>query len=184
VRAGRGVIAWSSASNQSGAAARNASGDIDARPAGSAASKGRLVTRAADLIGQGKVVASPLAMAMVAAAVDSGVARTPTLLPGEAPGARIGAIEPEVDSGLQQMMRLVVTQGTGTTVDLPGMPVFAKTGTAEYAKGGGTGTNAWMIGYRGDVAFAVLVEHGSSGSHDAGPIVRSLLTDLPPSIYR
>src|SRR4029079_6741483 len=108
----------------------------------------------------------------------------PTLLPGEAPGLRIGPIEPKVDTDLQQMMRLVVTQGTGQVVDLPGLPVYAKTGTAEYAKGNGTGTNAWMIGYRGDVAFAVLVANGTSGALDAAPIVMSLLADLPPSIYR
>jgi cell division protein FtsI/penicillin-binding protein 2 len=123
-------------------------------------------------------------MAMVAAAVDSGVARTPTLLPGEAPGARLGLIEPKVDNDLQQMMRLVVTHGTGTVINLPGMPVFAKTGTAEYANGTGTGTNAWIIGYRGDVAFAVLVENGTSGAHDAAPIVSALLSDLPSGIYR
>jgi cell division protein FtsI/penicillin-binding protein 2 len=81
-------------------------------------------------------------------------------------------------------MRLVVTQGTGSTVDLPGLPVHAKTGTAEYQDGNGTRTNAWMIGYRGDIAFAVLVANGSSGAHDAGPIVASLLDGLPRSLYR
>jgi cell division protein FtsI/penicillin-binding protein 2 len=151
---------------------------------GSAPADTDLVTRAADMIGQGKVEASPLAMAMVAAAVDSGVARTPTLLPGEAPGSQLGLIEPKVANDLQQMMRLVVTQGTGSVINLPGMPVFAKTGTAEYANGTGTGTNAWIIGYRGDVAFAVLVENGTSGAHDAAPIVSALLSDLPSGIYR
>ena len=81
------------------------------------------------------------------------------------------------------MMRLVVTDGTGSAVDLPGPPVHAKTGTAEYAEGGGTGTNAWMIGYRGDVAFAVFVANGSSGSHDAAPIVDAVLTGLPDSLF-
>jgi cell division protein FtsI/penicillin-binding protein 2 len=151
---------------------------------GSAPADTDLVTRAADMIGQGKVEASPLAMAMVAAAVDSGVARTPTLLPGEAPGVRLGLIDPGVDNDLQKMMRLVVTKGTGTVINLPGLPVFAKTGTAEYAKGAGTGTNAWMIGYRGDIAFAVFVGNGASGAHDAAPMVSSLLADLPPGIYR
>jgi hypothetical protein len=41
-----------------------------------------------------------------------------------------------------------------------------------------------MIGYRGDVAFAVLVANGTSGAHDAAPIVSSLLASLPPGIYR
>jgi cell division protein FtsI/penicillin-binding protein 2 len=138
------------------------------------------------MIGQGKVEASPLTMAMVAAAVDSGVSRTPTLLPDVAPGLRLHELDAGVRDDLQQMMRLVVTSGTGRSVDLAGLPVYAKTGTAEVAKpsGNGTSTNAWMIGYRGDVAFAVLVEGGSSGAHDAAPIVNSLLGELPPTIYR
>lgn len=153
---------------------------------GSAPADTDLVTRAADMIGQGKVEASPLAMAMVAAAADSGVSRTPTLLPGVAPGLRVGELDPAVHADLERMMRLVVTQGTGRTVNLPGLPVHAKTGTAEFARpnGNGTGTNAWMIGYRGDIAFAVLVENGSSGAHDAAPIVTSLLAGMPRSVYR
>jgi cell division protein FtsI/penicillin-binding protein 2 len=143
-----------------------------------------LVTRAADMIGQGKVEASPLMMAMVAAAVDSGVSRTPTLLPGEKPGERLTELDPTTISSLASMMRLVVTDGTGSAVNLPGIPVYAKTGTAEYAKGSGTGTNAWMIGYRGDVAFAVFVANGTSGSHDAAPIVDAVLSKLPTSLYR
>lgn len=143
-----------------------------------------LVTRAADMIGQGKVLASPLAMAMVAATVDSGVARTPTLLPGLKPGQRLSALPPRVREDLQSMMRLVVTQGTGVSVNLAGTPVYAKTGTAEYAKGKGTGTNAWMIGYRGDLAFAVFVADGTSGAHDAAPIVASFLAEVPRSAYR
>ena len=145
-----------------------------------------LVTRAADMIGQGKVLASPLMMAMVAAAVDSGVSRTPTLLPGEQPGRRLQELDAGVVTDLQTMMRQVVTDGTGRTVDLRGLPVYAKTGTAEFdrADGSGTGTNAWMIGYRGDIAFAVLVENGSSGAHDAAPVVRGVLRALPERAYR
>ncbi len=142
-----------------------------------------LVTRAADMIGQGKVEASPLMMATVAATVDSGVSRTPTLLPGERPGQRLNELNPDTVHVLQRMMRLVVTSGTGQALDLPGLPVYAKTGTAEYAKGSGTGTNAWLIGYRGDVAFAVFVAKGKSGSHDAVPIIDSLLSRLPPQLY-
>jgi cell division protein FtsI/penicillin-binding protein 2 len=151
---------------------------------GSAPADDDLVTRAADMIGQGKVLASPLAMAMVAAAVDSGVSRTPTLLPQLDPGTRLTELDPAVDAQLRRLMRLVVTQGTGATVDLPGLPVHAKTGTAEYQDGNVTRTNAWMIGYRGDIAFAVLVANGSSGAHDVGPIVASLLDRLPRSLYR
>lgn len=150
---------------------------------GSAPADDDLVTRAADLIGQGRVQASPLAMAMVAAAADSGVARTPTLLPGELPGSRLDELNPDLVASLQTMMRLTVTQGTATAVDLPGLPVYAKTGTAEDAKGTTTGTNAWLVGYRGDVAFAVVVENGASGAHDAAPVVASFLNALPNRLY-
>lgn len=143
-----------------------------------------LVTRAADMIGQGKVLASPLAMAMVAAAVDSGVSRTPTLLPEEAPGQRLSELDPVHVRQLQAMMRLVVTEGTGTAVNLSGKPVYAKTGTAEVADGNETTTNAWMIGYRGDIAFAAFVEGGTSGAHDAAPLVSSMLARIPAAAYR
>ncbi|MBA2444832.1 MAG: penicillin-binding protein [Nocardioidaceae bacterium] len=150
---------------------------------GSAPADADLVTRAADMIGQGRVEASPLLMAMIAATVDSGVARTPTLLPELAPGTRLRPLDPDLLSDLQQMMRLTVTDGTGSSVDLPGLPVHAKTGTAEYDEGGQLGTNAWMIGYRGDLAFAVLVENGSSGAQDAGPVVKRVLQGLPADLY-
>lgn len=150
---------------------------------GSAPADADLVTRAANMIGQGRVEASPLLMAMIAATVDSGVARTPTLLPELAPGTRLRPLDPDLLSDLQQMMRLTVTDGTGSSVDLPGLPVHAKTGTAEYDEGGQLGTNAWMIGYRGDLAFAVLVENGSSGAQDAGPVVKQVLQSLPADLY-
>ncbi len=151
---------------------------------GSVPADDELVTRAADMIGQGTVEASPLAMAMVAATVDSGVARTPTLLPGLLPGTRLTELDPTMIGELQEMMRLAVTSGTATSVDLPGVPVYAKTGTAEYQDGDRIGTNAWLIGYRGDLAFAVVVENGESGAHDAGPVVKAMLERVPGALYR
>ena len=145
------------------------------------------VDRAASMIGQGRVLASPLSMAMVAAAVDSGRPTAPTLL-AEAPDAPTSKQTtattskplPEPMAGsLRSLMRLVVTQGTGTALDLPGVPVHAKTGTAEFDSDDPSKTHAWMIGFRGDLAFAVLVENGESGGHDAAPVVRTFLTSLP-----
>lgn len=140
-----------------------------------------LVTRAADMIGQGKVEMSALGMALVAATVDSGVARAPTLVPETNPGIRIGEVAPSVVAKLRSMMRLVVTGGTAQALAMPGAPVFAKTGTAEVERDGNVGTNAWLIGYRGDLAFAIMVEGGESGAHDAAPLVRELLSSLPDS---
>jgi cell division protein FtsI/penicillin-binding protein 2 len=143
-----------------------------------------LVTRAADMIGQGRVLASPLMMAMVAAAVDSGVSRTPTLLPELLPGTRMSQLDPEVAADVRTMMRQVVTFGTASGLVVPGKPpLHAKTGTAEVQEGKRTTTNAWMIGFRGDLAFAVLVENGESGAQAAGPVTQALLSEIPPADY-
>src|SRR4029079_18613951 len=51
--------------------------------------------RAATAIGQARIVVSPLAMACVAAAVDTGRFRTPTLVQGESTSASTPAIDPK-----------------------------------------------------------------------------------------
>ena len=54
--------------------------------------------------------------------------------------------------------------------------MIAKTGTAEYvADGGGLRTHAWMIAAQGDLAVAVFVEDGASGSRTAGPVLEQFL---------
>ncbi len=136
---------------------------------------------AADLIGQGKVLASPLAMAAVAASVAAGETVVPRLLPAVDPspgGADEPLTRPEAAT-LRSLMRAVVTEGSGAFLaDLPGT-VGAKTGTAEYGTPGPDGdlpTHAWMIATRGDLAVAVFVETGRSGSGTAGPLLRAFLT--------
>jgi cell division protein FtsI/penicillin-binding protein 2 len=142
-----------------------------------------VVQRAAAMIGQGEVLASPLGMAMVAAAVDSGRPRTPVLV-AERPRSRALSPLPATLAGqLRSLMRSVVTAGTARSLDLAGLPVYAKTGTAEYGSVP-TRTHAWLVGFRGDLAFAVLVEDGESGSRNAAPVVAAFLRDVPASAYR
>jgi cell division protein FtsI/penicillin-binding protein 2 len=75
-------------------------------------------------------------------------------------------------------MRGVVTSGTGTALaSLPGAPM-GKSGTAEYGSGNPPATHAWFIALRGDVAVAVLVEHGTSGASDAAPIAARFYSAL------
>jgi cell division protein FtsI/penicillin-binding protein 2 len=143
-----------------------------------------VVQRAAAMIGQGEVLDSPLGMAMVAAAVASGQPTTPTLLPAEQPGRPVGQPLPSaLVRQLRTLMRAVVTSGTGSALDLSGAPVYAKTGTAEYGSAP-TRTHAWLIGFRGDLAFAVLVENGESGGQDAAPVVAAFLDGLPARAHR
>ena len=136
--------------------------------------------KAADLIGQGKVLASPLAMATVAASVAAGKAVLPVLLPQhhvdqQPPAEPLTAVEA---GQLRALMRAVVTQGSATFLDGLNGEVGAKTGTAEYGQPGADGslaTHTWMIATQGDLAVAVFVETGESGSHTAGPILEDFL---------
>jgi cell division protein FtsI/penicillin-binding protein 2 len=137
-----------------------------------------LVDRAASMIGQGRVLMSPLGMALVAAAVDSGQPRSPVLLPDVKPGQPVGEKLPAgLQTNLRELMRRVVTTGSARSLDLIGAPVHAKTGTAEYGNGSPPRTHAWMIGFRGDIAFAVVVEDGGGGGREAGPVARSFLQE-------
>lgn len=135
---------------------------------------------AADLIGQGTVLASPFAMATVAASVSAGRAVLPVLLPAhevqQTPPER--PLTPTEAGTLRGFMRAVVTTGSGRFLaDVPG-EVGAKTGTAEYGEPDAAGelpTHAWMIATRGDLAVAVFVGTGVSGSQTAGPVLEAFL---------
>ena len=77
---------------------------------------------------------------------------------------------------LRSMMRGVVTQGSGRVLGgLDGGPVIAKTGTAEYGSSAPYKTHAWMIAAQDDLAVAVFVNDGQSGSRTAGPLLRTFL---------
>ena len=125
-------------------------------------------------IGQGRVEASPLLMATVAAAVESGTWRTPLLVPS--PEQEQRPLPPAVVSGLRTLMRSAVTDGTGAAADLTGAPVAGKTGTAET--GDPSRTHAWFVGYRDGLAFSVFVERGGSGSRTAAPVAARFLQAL------
>jgi hypothetical protein len=132
------------------------------------------VDQAASAIGQGRVLASPLQMAVVAANVASGVHRQPRIVAGGPPDA--GTPLPEgVAPTLQELMRLVVAEGTATRAQLPGEPVRGKTGTAEFGTARPPRTHAWFIGFRGDLAVAVVVEDGGFGGQVAAPLAGDFL---------
>jgi cell division protein FtsI/penicillin-binding protein 2 len=119
-----------------------------------------------------------MAMAAVVASVAAGHVVVPRLLldrptdptTPEQPLTRVEAHR------LRAMMRAVVLRGSGALLaPLPGPPVIAKTGTAEYGTTPPLPTHAWMVAAQGDLAVAVFVDTGESGSHTAGPILRSFL---------
>ena len=134
---------------------------------------------AAESFGQGVLQTAPLAMASVAATVDTGVFHQPVLLPG---AHQLGAtaLPSSTASQLRSMMRAVVTYSNGTAAGVGfGSDVYAKTGTADHGAAG-TAANSWMIAYDPDkdVAIACVVLDGGFGNEAGGPVVKSLLDAL------
>ena len=89
--------------------------------------------------GHGIAVTPMHLAAAYAALVNGGIWRPVTLMkvaPGTAvPGRRV--MSAGTSDRMRQLLRLVVTQGTGRFADVPGYRVGGKTGTAEVATGGG-----------------------------------------------
>ena len=134
---------------------------------------------AANLIGQGTVLASPTAMAVVAASIGHGGTVVPRVVAGQEVPAPDGMLAPEEAAALRDLMRATVTQGSASMLaDNPGPEVMAKTGTAEFGTGSPPRTHAWMIALQGNLAVAVFVEDGALGSTTAGPILDAFLTSV------
>jgi cell division protein FtsI/penicillin-binding protein 2 len=135
------------------------------------------VEQAAAMIGQHKLLASPLSMAGVAATVAAGRWHAPRLLEGDRATTGPPLPAQELDL-LRTLMRAVVTSGTGTALaGVAGEPA-GKSGTAEYGSGDPPPTHAWFIAYRDDIAVAVLVERGASGGAVAAPLAAAFFTAL------
>jgi cell division protein FtsI/penicillin-binding protein 2 len=178
--------------------------------AGSVPTSGDAVEHAADMIGQGKVLASPLTVATASASVAAGTPVTPRLVVRPAPGGTASggasaspsvsgsqpaspspsasgaaspaggrALDGAAVATLRDLMRAVVTDGTGTALKgVPGPPVHGKTGTAEFGTKNPPDTHAWFTGYQDDLAFAVIVEDGGFGAKVAAPIAADFLERL------
>ncbi|MEV8531020.1 penicillin-binding transpeptidase domain-containing protein [Streptomyces sp. NPDC051211] len=151
-------------------------------------------------IGQFNTKATPLQMAMVAAAVaNGGEIKTPYLVDGTSqadgdpvrrgsPHSLGRAMNPATALRLQELMVAVVEDGTGRNAAIRGAVVGGKTGTAQHGVGN-TGTPyawfiAWAKGKRAavpEVAVAVVVEDAAanrgdiSGNSAAAPIARSVM---------
>jgi len=147
-------------------------------------------------IGQDKLAVTPLQMAMVVSAVaNGGRLMAPHLTDRivDPDGRTVTRIKPSVWSTpmsprtaaeLNQMMRKVVESGTGTAVQLPGIQVAGKTGTAEIGRLGSNLTQPSFVAFapadNPRVAIAVTVERsqGGFGGTVAAPIARAVLQSL------
>ncbi|WP_436500882.1 penicillin-binding transpeptidase domain-containing protein [Actinokineospora sp. HUAS TT18] len=127
-------------------------------------------------IGQGTVQTSPFGVALMSATVAAGKPVTPKLFTTVETNVKSGYRAPSgaTISALRSMMREVVTSGTGKSLAKYGA-VSGKTGTAQF--GDGSQAHGWFTGYRGDVAFAVLVE-GAGSSEPAVAVTGRFLAGL------
>jgi len=155
---------------------------VDGTFSGSVPAATTKTEKAATAFGQARTLVSPASLAVMVASVARGSYIEPALIskPAVAGADRTPrALDAKVVAELRSLMRLVVTQGTGTALkSAAGGPVFGKTGTAEYGSANPPQTRAWFVGWQGDVAFAVLVENGKSGGTVAAPIAKAFLDSL------
>ena len=143
--------------------------------------------------GQERLAVTPLQMAMVTAAIaNHGALMRPYVVARiQSPGGDVirrtkpkllgEPIRPETAYELTQMMEAVVTGGTGTAAQLPGIPVAGKTGTAETSVRGRSTT--WFVAFAPvddpTVAVAVVLENQTStGGATAAPIARTVMQAL------
>ena len=88
------------------------------------------------------------------------------------------ALPAAVVTQLQQMMVAVVTLGTAAGTGLPA-GTYAKTGTAEYGTTNPLKIDAWLMGFKDNVAFAVLtVDSPGNGGPTDGPIAAQFLDHM------
>jgi cell division protein FtsI/penicillin-binding protein 2 len=127
---------------------------------------------AAETIGQGNVQMSPLAMAMVAAAVDSGSWHTPQFVAdaGDPSGT---ALSPSAMSELRSLMRGAVRSGAAHAANLPGTQVYGQVGLVHT----GSTWTSWFVGFRGDTAFTI-VESGKTSQLSAAALAGAFLSAL------
>ncbi len=139
--------------------------------------------------GQEQVLATPLQMALVAAAVanDGTVMKPYVMQEVVAPSGKtfetavvepwVTAMDAATAASLNRMMQQVVTSGTGTGAALAGVDVAGKSGTAER----GDGTNlAWFVAFAPAddpvIAVAVAIEAvATTGGETAAPIAAAVL---------
>jgi cell division protein FtsI/penicillin-binding protein 2 len=134
--------------------------------------------RAADAIGQGRVLASPLVMALMASAADGGKLLPPSIT-GTAVPSRAATLPAALTRKMHSLMSATVGLPGGTAHALAQLgDVDGKTGTAEYGTAKPPRSHAWFSGVRGDVAFSVFIYDGATNGGTAVPLAREFLTGL------
>jgi cell division protein FtsI/penicillin-binding protein 2 len=139
---------------------------------GSVPSAAGVADLALETVGQGSVQMSPLAMAMVAAGVDSGSWHTPQFVQ-DSPDPPGIALNPSDMSELRSLMRAAVRAGAARAASLPGTPVYGQIGLVHT----GSAWTSWFVGFRGNMAFTVI-ESGPTSHLSAAALAGAFLSVL------
>lgn len=145
---------------------------------GSVGTGGSEFEQAQAAFGQGKTLVSPAALAVAMASLARGAWLPPSLVvdPEAAPPTTPTPLNESAAADVRSALRAVVTDGTASALaGVPGGDVFGKTGSAEAGK---KVTHAWFAGWQGDLAFAIFIENGESGSGGAVPLAGDFLRRL------
>ena len=141
-------------------------------------------------IGQGDTMVSPLHMAMVASAIaNNGTLMEPYII--DHTQNESGTIVKQFDATsygellsssdaatLQEYMRFVVTNGTGSVLNSDLYEAYGKTGTAEFSSNKNE-DHSWFVGFAKNaegkqIAVAVVMEGVESGGHYAVPATKKI----------
>jgi hypothetical protein len=125
-----------------------------------------ITQKAENGFGQGVDLVTPFSEALMAATVANGRMPMPSIIRGTTTtiDQPVAVRSAAATAGTRSLMRAVVTDGTGSVLQDAGT-VYAKTGTADYIDPQGVDlAHAWTVGYRGDLAFSVLIVAGNSSS--------------------
>ncbi|SMB94665.1 cell elongation-specific peptidoglycan D,D-transpeptidase [Thermanaeromonas toyohensis ToBE] len=139
-------------------------------------------------IGQGKVLATPWQMALVAAAIaNKGLLMKPFLVAkvigdeGEVvkqtqPRLARVATTPNIAQVIKEAMVATVEEGTGRSARLQGLKVAGKTGSAQNPQGK---AHSWFIGFapadNPQIAVSVIMENAGAGAEAAAPVAREII---------
>ncbi len=150
-------------------------------------------------IGQGKVLATPLELATVAATIGLRGRRVAPTLSRGSQGKETRATSERTARVVARFMRSVVKSGTGVGAQVPGVSVAGKTGTAELRstvnedpaplepgatptpepEEDKTDTDAWFVAFapysRPRVAVAVLLVGQGAGGETAAPAAKIVI---------
>ena len=133
-------------------------------------------------IGQGRLLATPLHLALLVSAIaNHGVMMAPRLALDSEPEALGRVFSARAADRVAAAMRNVVRTGTAKKADLPGVEVRGKTGTAQNPGGE---DHAWFVcfasrpGEEPSIAVAVVVENAGFGSAAALPVARKILEEF------